>query len=252
MCRNASRAAYYKESSPHEAMKAFTLVELLVVIAIIAILAAILFPVVTQAKAAAKTTSCTAQEHQLGLALFIYSQDFDDGLPTAGEDEANNADGSELNGDSWLDTVQPYIKTRLIYRCPADNSPAWEALIEARQTSYGLNGYFAPNQPPLFGYKLGNVNHPSNCVLLGELADSVTEDHFAPMYWGTPPVRTDADKNIQWDSAVQEPKTLDLTRHPAGSVYLFSDQHSKKMRFGALWQQRIGSAPDVDSFDPRF
>ena len=233
-------------------MKAFTLVELLVVIAIIAILAAILFPVVSQTKAAAKTASCTAQEHQLGLALFLYSQDYDDGLPTAGEDEANNADGSELNGDSWLDTVEPYIKTRLIYRCPADNSPAWDAIIDARQTSYGLNGYFAPNQPPLFGFKLGNVNHPTDCVLLAELADQVTEDHFAPMYWGEPPVRIDAAKNIQWNPTLQEPKTLDLMRHPSGSVYLFTDQHAKKTRFGSLWQQRPGSSPDVNGFDPRF
>jgi len=233
-------------------MKAFTLVELLVVIAIIAILAAILFPVASQAKAAAKTTSCTSQEHQLGLVLFLYSQDYDDGLPTAGEDEANNADGAELNGDSWLDTVQPYIKTRLAYRCPADNSFAWDALIDARQTSYGLNGYFAPNQPPLFGYKLGNTNHPSNCVLLAELADQITEDHFAPMYWGDPPVRIDADKNAQWDQVRQEPKTLDLARHPSGSIYMFADEHTKKMRFGALWQQRPGASPDIDAFDPRF
>ena len=28
---------------------------------------------------------------------------------------------------------------------------SWEALIDARQTTYGLNGYFAPNQQPLFG-----------------------------------------------------------------------------------------------------
>ena len=61
--------------------KAFTLIELLVVIAIIAILAAILFPVFAQAKAAAKKTSCLSNTKQVGLAALMYANDNDDGLP---------------------------------------------------------------------------------------------------------------------------------------------------------------------------
>ncbi|RYG28542.1 prepilin-type N-terminal cleavage/methylation domain-containing protein [bacterium] len=71
--------------------KAFTLIELLVVIAIIAILAAILFPVFAQAKAAAKKTSDLSNQKQIALANLIYSGDADDvfisngeGLVTAG------------------------------------------------------------------------------------------------------------------------------------------------------------------------
>lgn len=61
--------------------RAFTLVELLVVIAIIAILAAILFPVFTQAKEAAKKTNCISNMHQLGLAIPLYKVDSDDVNP---------------------------------------------------------------------------------------------------------------------------------------------------------------------------
>jgi prepilin-type N-terminal cleavage/methylation domain-containing protein len=55
--------------------KAFTLIELLVVIAIIAILAAILFPVFAQAKAAAKKTNDLSNQKQLGLGMLMYAGD---------------------------------------------------------------------------------------------------------------------------------------------------------------------------------
>jgi prepilin-type N-terminal cleavage/methylation domain-containing protein len=58
--------------------RAFTLIELLVVIAIIAILAAILFPVFAQAKAAAKKSSCLSNTKQMTLATIMYGGDYDD------------------------------------------------------------------------------------------------------------------------------------------------------------------------------
>jgi prepilin-type processing-associated H-X9-DG protein/prepilin-type N-terminal cleavage/methylation domain-containing protein len=231
-------------------LKAFTLIEVLVACTIVLLLAAILFPVFSQAKAAAKATTCLSQEHQIGLVLALYASDNDDGAPTAGEDGSENG-SFELNGDPWLDDVQPYIGTHLIYRCPVDESPEWDALVSARQTSYGLNAFFAPNHPPTFGIPLSGVARPAECVLVAELADEVTEDHFAPMFWGDPSVCIDPEKQkAQWDNQSHLPRTIDLKRHNGGSNYLFIDLHVKKMRFDRLWQQTPGSDPSIDNFNP--
>lgn len=63
--------------------KAFTLIELLVVIAIIAMLAALLFPVFAKAKEKARKTQCFGNLKQIGGAVSLYLQDFDDRYPYA-------------------------------------------------------------------------------------------------------------------------------------------------------------------------
>ena len=67
--------------------KAFTLIELLVVIAIIAILAAILFPVFAQEKDAAKTSVAVSNLKQSGLAVLMYTNDYDDSFPLSWSDD---------------------------------------------------------------------------------------------------------------------------------------------------------------------
>jgi len=88
--------------------KGFTLIELLVVIAIIAILAAILFPVFAQAKLAAKKTTGLNQTKQIGIALQLYLNDFDD---TYMKYRWNGANGTACTPTGTTQCINPdYIK----------------------------------------------------------------------------------------------------------------------------------------------
>ena len=61
----------------------FTLIELLVVIAIIGLLAALLMPVLSQAKRHSRNIVCISQLRQLGLAVRLYAEDNKDVMPNA-------------------------------------------------------------------------------------------------------------------------------------------------------------------------
>jgi prepilin-type N-terminal cleavage/methylation domain-containing protein/prepilin-type processing-associated H-X9-DG protein len=67
--------------------KGFTLIELLVVIAIIAILGALLLPVLASSKQKAQTVQCLSAQRQWGLALHIYAAQNDDQMPRDGTDD---------------------------------------------------------------------------------------------------------------------------------------------------------------------
>jgi prepilin-type N-terminal cleavage/methylation domain-containing protein len=87
------------------ANRGFTLMELLVVVAIIAILAAILFPVLAQAREKARQTICLSNMQQLARAQSMYLQDWDEHLP--------QMNAGFLDGHSkWMTRDQVYSVTR--------------------------------------------------------------------------------------------------------------------------------------------
>jgi prepilin-type N-terminal cleavage/methylation domain-containing protein/prepilin-type processing-associated H-X9-DG protein len=119
----------------------FTLIEVLVVIAIIAIMAAILFPVFSQARESARKVSCLSNQKQLGLAARMYMEDWDgalfhhhegwvlddgtqvDTLPTTVDGCAGGGFGNSQAEKPWVIFFQPYMKNRSIGFCPSDPTP---------------------------------------------------------------------------------------------------------------------------------
>ncbi len=157
----------------------FTLIELLVVIAIIAILAAILFPVFAQARSKARQTACLSNLKQVGTALMMYSQDYDEVLPgdttlningitdarwPAPATSANSAGLGEPMGwmqpynpanpgtyRIWARDIQPYTKNLGIFHCPQTK------LRSADGTCAANGGTCEVNDPSISNPGNGNI-----------------------------------------------------------------------------------------------
>jgi len=178
---------------------AFTLVELLVVIAIIGIVAALLLPALSAAKAHAKRTICLGNLKQINAGLRMYYDDSEDASPTAfhpqgtpmGDYKERMKNYVGLNGQSSLrDTI---------FACPADaffyyDSPIGglcftnAPLHESKSYDYMSYWYNGNNLPPrddpprlgIAGLKLSTIKEPAKTLLVGEAPA------FFPYSWHQP------------------------------------------------------------------
>lgn len=153
--------------SRERSLLGFTLIELLVVIAIIAILAAILFPVFAQAREKARQASSGSNVRQLGLAIRMYIQDYDERFPFGGWQPAPSLYGGGTN--DWQNSCGPYIKNKGIYYCPSSgddnedpaNPQAWN--WNRNPVSYLYNNMLANGRRPS---RDANVTAPADCWML--------------------------------------------------------------------------------------
>ncbi len=162
--------------------RGFTLIELLVVIAIIAILAALLLPALSKAKARAQQAACLSNSRQWGLADSMYVEDFNQTFPwpryqVADQPQQDNPLWSDVQtfldlgqgNDVWFNALPSYVGGHPLtwYVLNATGFSALHSIFTCpTAVAQGINsvdvppknGYMDPKQRPLFNYAMNS--HP--------------------------------------------------------------------------------------------
>jgi prepilin-type N-terminal cleavage/methylation domain-containing protein/prepilin-type processing-associated H-X9-DG protein len=229
--------------------RGFTLIELLVVIAIIAILAAILFPVFAQAREAARKTSCISNTKQLGTALSMYAQDFDEVFPMGGS--------SAPGGIRWRQMVYPYIKNVGVYTCPSEKSGNFDAKINTTTGIIDTNnaGGYGTNSNIMrwdASRSLAEITAPADTFLACDAAQctAAVANNDQPETWVsfksgrtdwqvTAPGNWSDNNGTPYSSAGSNETRRPMARHQGGLSVIYCDGHAKWQKV----QQFLGVGP---------
>jgi prepilin-type processing-associated H-X9-DG protein len=199
--------------------------ELLVVISIIALLMAILIPVLQASREQGTRAACLSNLKQLTMAWIMYADDNGERIvggdvKTVAEIMATNKDkpwvywpdsSYDSTVEQWQDAIKmgllwPYLKDIKLYKCPASRNRTWEILTyTAVDSMNGSDWGLAPGKQ-LIKNRM-QIRHPSErMVFLGEIPitpDSWAIPYNAEAWWDAPPMR-----------------------HGKGSTFSFADGHS--------------------------
>jgi len=182
-------------TSPRREPQAFTLIELLVVIALISLLMAILLPVLTAARVAARNTVCQSNLRQLVIAFNAYAADNQGDMMLVGLPGSSPQPGvtwwfgwqssttvGQLNAPLIVSQgfIAPYLGGSIAtgLQCPdfPYDGPYFEPSFSIRAADYGLNAFISPYPPfiPLApypkssGFKTTQVKHSATTVVFAD------------------------------------------------------------------------------------
>ena len=242
-------------------LKGFTLIELLVVIAIIAILAAILFPVFAQAREKARASSCLSNMKQIGTALQLYVDDWDETMPFGVSMYITPPDGypgktymvydnlvygNGGNAYTWMDAIFPYVKNVRLYHCPSIYKGASGYAMNALLTTTlayddvaGRSAIVWTNQSTETGRPLAEIASSAKTVFVSE--NAYLPNSAYTMVMAAPALLADYDNRL----GVGELKAV---RHLGGSNFTFCDGHAKYYKYKSGPTQDIGGSPCIYSW----
>jgi prepilin-type N-terminal cleavage/methylation domain-containing protein/prepilin-type processing-associated H-X9-DG protein len=234
----------------------FTLIELLVVIAIIAVLAALLFPVLAQAREKARQTHCLSNMKQLGVATTLYTQDWDETLPHSPYKLVRRFD--EPNRPNFLGAILPYVESRAVLVCSSSLDPDGSGAdlhctgpsctvdlsqldpdrlrLEDRCTGPDCSSYVANHV--VTGRRSSEIPAPAAIVYLQEFSFRTNAARHFPFV-----MKGRGYAQWYWQTS---------QNHAAGGNLLFADGHVQWKRQEALRSRDFGLMPpdDAPRYDP--